>query len=107
VESTRDPDAAKQTATGIAAVIAGGGAVTFALLPLAIPFLLLTAVFTAPLLLIGIAAALPLGILAALVLAIRATARRIGRRPGDGRPEPVRARPPGQHGLPPASAGSG
>jgi uncharacterized protein (DUF58 family) len=93
--------------TGIAAVIAGGGAVTFALFPLAIPFLLLTAVFAAPLVLIGVAAAVPLGIVAALVVAIRATGRRIERRRGDRQHTPVRARPRGQHGLPPASTGSG
>ena len=93
--------------TGTAGVIAALGMLGFALFPLAIPFVLLTAVFTAPLLLIGVAAAVPLGIVAALVVAIRATARRIERRGGDRRHRAVRARPRTQHGLPPASAGSG
>ena len=93
METTRDTESAKLTASGVAAVIAGAGAVTFALFPLAIPFLLLTAVFTAPLVLIGVAAALPLGIVAAAVLAIRVIARRVRRRPGAGpRPEPVVSR---------------
>ena len=93
--------------TGTAGVIAALGMLGFALFPLAIPFVLLTAVFTAPLLLIGVAAAVPLGIVAALVVAIRATVRRIERRGGDRLHEAVPARPRTQHGLPPASAGSG
>jgi len=93
--------------TGTAGVIAALGMLGFALFPLAIPFVLLTAVFTAPLLLIAVAAAVPLGIVAALVVAVRATARRIERRDHDRRPDPIRARPRSQHGLPPASAGSG
>ena len=87
METTRDTESAKLTASGVAAVIAGAGAVTFALFPLAIPFLLLTAVFTTPLVLIGVAAALPLGIVAAAVLAIRAIATRVRRRSGS-RPPP-------------------
>lgn len=93
--------------TGTAGLIAALGMLGFALFPLAIPFVLLTAVFTAPLLLIGIAAAVPLGVVAVLVMAIRATARRIERRDGGRHHAPVRARPRGQHGLPPASARSG
>jgi nitrate/nitrite transporter NarK len=93
--------------TGTAGVIAALGMLGFALFPLAIPFVLLTAVFTAPLLLIGVAAAVPLGVVAALVMAIRATARRIERRDSDSHQKLVRARPRGQHGLPPASARSG
>ena len=84
-----------------------GHARVLGLFPLAIPFVLLTAVFTAPLLLIGVAAAVPVGIVAVLVVAIRAPARRIERRDGDWLQEVVRARPRSQHGLPPASAGSG
>lgn len=86
-------ESAALTTSGIAAVVAGGAVVTFALFPLAIPFLLLTAVFTAPLLLIGIVPALALGFVAAIVLAVRAIARRLARRRG-GRPprEPVQTR---------------
>jgi hypothetical protein len=62
--------------------LVGGGIVTTVLFPLAIPILALTAVFVAPLVLIGIAAALPVGIVAGLVLALRAIVRRLGSRPG-------------------------
>jgi hypothetical protein len=75
-------DSAALTTTGIAGVIAGGGIVTFALFPLAIPFLLLPAVFTAPLALIGIGAAVPIGIIAVVVLAVRAIGRRLASRRG-------------------------
>jgi hypothetical protein len=60
--------------------IVGGGVVMMVLFPLAIPILVLTAVFTAPLAILGVLAALPLGLIAAVVLAIRATWRsRAGR----------------------------
>ena len=58
--------------TGTAGVIAALGMLGFALFPLAIPFVLLTAVFTAPLLLIGVAAAVPLAIFSGITAAIRA-----------------------------------
>ena len=93
--------------TGTAGVIAALGMLGFALFPLAIPFVLLTAVFTAPLLLVGVAAAVPLGVVAVLVMAIRATARRIERRDGDSHQKRVRARPRTQHRLPPPPPPSG
>jgi hypothetical protein len=62
--------------------LVGGGIVTMALFPFAIPILLLTAVFTAPLVILGIAAALPVGIVAGVVLAIRTIGRRLRGRPG-------------------------
>jgi Na+/H+-translocating membrane pyrophosphatase len=84
------------TMSGTAGVVAGLGVVTFALFPLAIPFLLLTAVFAAPLALIGLAAAIPLGIVAIAVVAIRRLARRS---------RPHRAvEHRRQHGLPPAAS---
>ena len=58
--------------TGTGGVIAALGMLGFALFPLAIPFVLLTALFTAPLLLIGVAAAVPVAILAGITAAIRA-----------------------------------
>jgi hypothetical protein len=69
------------TTTGIAGVIAAGAMVTFALFPLAIPFLLLTAVFAAPLALIGVAVAVPVIAIGAVVLAMRAMARRLRAQP--------------------------
>ena len=57
--------------SGTAGVIAALGMVGFALFPLAIPFLLLTAVFAAPLALIGLAAAVPLAIVARMTAALR------------------------------------
>ena len=57
--------------SGTAGVIAALGMVGFALFPLAIPFLLLTAVFAAPLALIGLAVAVPLAIVAGMTAAIR------------------------------------
>ena len=57
--------------TGTAGVVAALGMLGFALFPLAIPFVLLTAVFTAPVLVIGVAAAVPLAILAVITAAIR------------------------------------
>jgi hypothetical protein len=93
----QNTESAALTTTGIAAVIAGGGVVTFALFPLAIPFLVLTAVFTAPLALIAIVPALAVGFVAAIVLAMRAIARRLARRRGGGPPrEPVH---PGAQGV--------
>ena len=86
-----DPSPTESTAlttSGTAAVIAGAGAVTFALFPLAIPFLLLTAVFAAPLALIGLIVAIPVGVLAAGAVAVRALVRRRAVRPS---PPPSRS----------------
>jgi hypothetical protein len=63
----------------------GLGILTFALAPLALPGILLTLVFVAPLLLLGLAAALVVGVPVAIGLGIRALARRI-----QGRPRPER-----------------
>ena len=80
MNSTRTTESVALTTTGIAGVLAGVGVVTFALFPLVIPILLVTAVFTAPLALVGIAAALPVGIVAGVVLAVRAISRMPRRR---------------------------
>jgi UPF0716 family protein affecting phage T7 exclusion len=91
--TTHTTESAALTTSGIAAVIAGGAVVTFALFPFAIPFLLLTAVFTAPLALIAIVPALAVGVVVVLVLAIRAIGRRLARRHGKrDRLQPVRDR---------------
>ena len=78
--TTRTTGSAADTASGIAAVLTGLGLVTFALFPLVIPILILTAVFTAPLALIGVIVALPIVILVGVVLAIRAMWRPLRRR---------------------------
>jgi hypothetical protein len=65
------------SASGIAAALTWIGILTFALFPLAIPLLILTAVFTAPLALLGVLAVVPVGIVAGLVLAGRRIARRL------------------------------
>jgi hypothetical protein len=86
-------DSTALTTCGIAAVIAGGGAVTFALFPLAIPFLLLTALFAAPLALVGLLVAVPVGILALAAVAIRALVRRSAARPAARPPQSASRRP--------------
>ena len=83
MNATSTTESAALTTSGIVGVIAGAGVLVFALFPLAIPFLLLTAVFTAPLILIGIGAVLPVAMVAGLVLAIRGIVRRLGGRGGD------------------------
>jgi hypothetical protein len=85
MNDTHTTESAALTTTGIAGVIAGGGIVTFALFPFAIPFLLLTAVFAAPLVLLAVVPALAVGIVATVVLAIRAIGRRLGRRAEESR----------------------
>jgi hypothetical protein len=60
---------------GASAVLVGTGIVTLALFPLAIPILLVTLVFTAPLLLVLVPVALVGAIIASLGLAARATVR--------------------------------
>ena len=93
MNDTNTRESAALTTTGIAGVIAGGGVVTFALFPFAIPFLLLTAVFAAPLVLLAVVPALAVGLVVTVVLAIRAIGRRLGRRHGGRDPlEPVRDR---------------
>lgn len=75
---------------GVAAAVTGLGVVLMALFPFSLPFLLLTAAFLAPLLVLPLLAGVPLALLAAVALAIRAVARRLlsrrrtaGQRRGD------------------------
>ena len=77
--ATRIIESAGLTASGTAGALTGLSVLLFALAPLAIPILIVTAVFVAPLVLVGVAAGLPIAVVAGLVLAIRATARRVGR----------------------------
>jgi NADH:ubiquinone oxidoreductase subunit 6 (subunit J) len=82
MNDSRNTEAAATWATGIAGVLTATGVLMFALFPLAIPFLLLTAVFTAPLLLPVLVVAIPVGFVALVVLVVRAVAtRRRGARP--------------------------
>jgi hypothetical protein len=72
---------ATETTFGVAAALTGIGIVTFALFPLSIPILILTAASLVPLLAVGIVVAIPVALIAAVVLAIRAIRRRAtGRR---------------------------
>ena len=77
--TTRITESAGLTASGTAGALTGLGVLLFALAPLAIPILIVTAVFVAPLVLVGVAAALPIAVVAGVLLIIRATARRVGR----------------------------
>jgi hypothetical protein len=86
MDSARTTPATADTAAGIAAAVTGIGLIIFALFPLAIPFLLLTAAFAAPLVLLLLAAALPLAFLAGIVLAIRGIGRRLRGRSGSRAP---------------------
>ena len=60
-----------ETMSGIGAAAVGAGTLILVLFPLSIPFLALTAVFAAPLLLLGLVAAIPALVVAGAVLAIR------------------------------------
>ncbi|MGH2955051.1 MAG: hypothetical protein ACRDK9_13745 [Solirubrobacterales bacterium] len=83
MNTTPTTESTALTTTGAAGALVGAGALTFALFPLAIPFLLLTAVFVAPLALVAIAAALPAAMVAGAVLGMRAMWRkRASRAPG-------------------------
>lgn len=87
---------AAAVASGAGGALVGAGILTFVLFPFAIPFLLLTAVFAAPLLIVPLALALPVAIAAGAAAAIRAIGRRLTR--GDRRSEPLpreRVRPAG------------
>jgi hypothetical protein len=96
--------------TGVAGALTGVGILTMALFPLAIPILVLTAVFVAPLVILPVAAALPVAIVAGVVLAIRAIGRRLGRWHGSGdRLTPVRGparRSDGAHEIRAQSGGA-
>jgi hypothetical protein len=70
-----------ETAFGFLAATTGLGIVTFALFPLALPILILTAASLIPLLAIGLVVAIPVGVIAVVVLLVRAILRRAnGRR---------------------------
>lgn len=71
MSASRTTESAADTASGITAAITGLGILIGALFPFAIPILLLTAAFRAPLVILGLVAALPLAIVAGAVLAIR------------------------------------
>jgi hypothetical protein len=93
----RDDEALHSTLTGASAVLAGGGALTMAFFPFLLPILILTIVFAAPLLLIGLVPALLVGALLLVARAIRRVRWR-GRRT----PPPTTERP-----RPEIRAGSG
>jgi hypothetical protein len=83
---TRTTEPATLSASAIAGAITGVGVVTMALFPFAIPILLLTAAFTAPLVLAVALAALPVAIVAGVARAMRAIGRRrssVASLPGD------------------------
>ena len=96
-----------ETMSGIGAAAVGAGTLILVLFPLSIPFLALTAVFVAPLLLLlGLVAAIPALVVAGAVLAIR----RVRARPpvvpsGDGVAGRARAASLGSS-APPAPAGA-
>ena len=95
-----------ETMSGIGAAAVGAGTLILVLFPLSIPFLALTAVFAAPLLLLGLVAAIPALVVAGAVLAIR----RVRARPpvvpgGDGVAGRDRAASLGSS-APPAPAGA-
>jgi hypothetical protein len=73
--SQATPSAA-DTASEVGGVLIGFGILTMALFPFALPILLLTAAFAAPLVLLPLVAALPFAVVAGVVLAVR----RLGRR---------------------------
>ena len=61
----------KETLIGIIMPLTGAGVLLFALMPLALPFLLLTIVATVPLLLVGLVVALVVGVIVAPVVVVR------------------------------------
>jgi membrane protein implicated in regulation of membrane protease activity len=67
---------ATETTFGVVAALTGIGIVTFALFPLSLPILILTAASLLPLLAVGLAVAIPVALIAAVALAIRAIFRR-------------------------------
>ncbi len=87
----------KETLIGIIMPLTGAGVLLFALMPLALPFLLLTIVATVPLLLVGLVVALVVGVIAAPVVVVRRLftrrdATRAASRPPPGAPRNARAR---------------
>jgi hypothetical protein len=108
-ESTASPSI--DVVEGASAVLVGGGILTFALFPLALPLIALTVVATLPLVLIAVAVGLLAAILAAPILLLRGlrNAVRDERRRRRARPVPTpaagtraRSRAP-SHGRPATS----
>lgn len=87
----RPSDQVVDAASGTAAALTGIGALLVALFPLAIPFLILTAVFAAPLVLIPFALAIPVLLLAGVVVGARAIWRRASSSQGRRRRESAHA----------------
>jgi hypothetical protein len=73
-----------ETIFGISTALTGGGVLTLALAPLALPILILTIAALVPLLAVGLVLAIPIALIAGVVSAVRAIARRV--RPSGGRP---------------------
>jgi membrane protein implicated in regulation of membrane protease activity len=69
----------KEAAFGFLAATTGLGVITFALFPLALPILILTAASLIPLLALGLVVAIPVAVVAAVVLIVRAILRRARR----------------------------
>ena len=74
--TTRPTESTAEVVNGTAAVVAAGGILTLALAPLAIPILVLTLVFAAPLLPLLIVPALAIGAVVGVVRLVRAIVRR-------------------------------
>jgi hypothetical protein len=85
-----------ETIFGISTALTGGGVLTLALAPLALPILILTIAALVPLLAVGLVLAIPIAVIAGIVAAIRAIGRR-GRPsagPADRRPAGLRVATP-------------
>jgi hypothetical protein len=63
---------------GVSAVLVGGGAVTLALFPLALPIIALTVIAAIPLVLVALAAGLVAAAVAAPILLVRRLLRELG-----------------------------
>ena len=63
--------------SGVAAALTGLGVLSFVFFPFSIPFLLVTAAFVAPLVILPVVAALPVAIAFGLARAIRAMGKRV------------------------------
>ena len=72
-------DDSAEALDGVLAAATGAGVLTFALMPLAIPIIALTIVFTVPLLLIGVAVTIPVALVAAAFAAVRALVRAVAK----------------------------
>ena len=87
--------------------LVGGGLITLALFPLAIPILVLTAIAVLPFLLVPLAGALVAGLVAVPVLLVRRLVRSVKRppRPGGTAEPDHRESRSGSAAFPPAGAG--